>query len=203
MINKPQPLLIILSAPSGTGKTTLCHMLTDWNHSLVRSISCTTRPPRGHEVHGKDYYFISEDEFEKLASENRFLEHANVHGYMYGTLKDNVLSAWANNKHVILVIDVQGARQVREAFQNKNNVDLRGGRLVDIFIAPPSLSVAAERIRARGEDSEEAILQRIKTAESEIAASSEYKYIVVNDSLQRAFDELKQIIEMELSRSLH
>lgn len=193
------PLLIILSAPSGTGKTTLCRMLIDWNPCLVRSVSCTTRPPRGHEVNGKDYYFISEDEFEKFVSENRFLEYADVHGYMYGTLKDNVLSAWAHNKHVILVIDVQGARQVREAFQNKSDNALTQGRLVDIFIAPPSLSVAAERIRARGEDSEEAILQRIKTAEIEITASSEYKYIVVNDSLQRAFDELKQIIENELS----
>lgn len=191
------PKLVIISAPSGAGKTTLCDMLLQDYPELVYSVSCTTREPRGEEEDGVDYHFMATADFERLVDEKAFLEHALVHGNYYGTLAAPVRDALSENLSILLDIDVAGAAQVRKSLAALPADDpLRNG-LVDIFISPPSMAELRRRLETRGEDAPEVIEKRIRNAEGEIARAGEFHYHVVNDDLGIAYRELCAILEHE------
>lgn len=194
-------LLIVVSAPSGAGKTTLCDRLLAERDDIVYSVSCTTRQPRGREVHGEDYFFLSPDEFDRRVRCGQFLEHALVHGHRYGTLRSTVVDALASSRSVLMDIDVQGAAQIRKAIALSPPTDpLRRG-FVDIFIEPPSLEILKNRLEGRREDQPAEIARRLRNAELEMTRAGDYQYRIVNDDLDRAFAELKQILEKEQGRS--
>lgn len=183
--------LIVISAPSGAGKTTLCQRLLRDFPNLMLSISSTTRAPRGKEEHGRDYFFLSKEEFKKNIDTDRFAEWAQVHGNYYGTSKDVIEQAFAKGKSVLLDIDVQGAESLRKSYPK---------HCFTIFISPPNLKELEARLRARGTDSEAIILKRLKNAQSEIAGSAHFDRVVVNDDLERAYAELKNLISKQLSK---
>lgn len=191
-------LLLVVSAPSGAGKSTLCDRLLAEHPFMTRSISCTTRAPRGAEVDGRDYHFLSPAEFNRRVSAGLFLEHATVHGNQYGTLRSNVEEGLKAGKDVLMVIDVQGAASVRKAAKDLGGI--LGQSYVDIFVSPPSLEILRERLQKRGEDAPEVIERRLANASGEMARSREYQYRVVNDQLDRAYEELHAIVHAEHAR---
>lgn len=172
--------IFVISAASGTGKTTLVSRLVQQHPNVRVSVSHTTRPPRTGEVNGQHYYFVSEEEFVRLAGEGAFLEHAQVFGNYYGTSYESVQSMCEQGYDVILEIDVQGAQQVRQALPEA----------LSIFILPPSLSVLEQRLRQRQTDSEEVIARRLSEAVDEIQQALTFDYVVSNRSLQQAEEEL-------------
>jgi guanylate kinase len=174
----------IISAPSGAGKTTLCRMAAAHFPEIKNSVSYTTRKPRPGEVDGKDYWFIDDEAFDRMVEGGEFLEYAGVYGRRYGTSKKDLEALLEDGWSVILEIDVQGAARVRQT--------LKGG--VYIFILPPSLKVCEQRLVERGKDSPEEINKRLKIAEEEIRKASRYDYLIVNDDLKRAFEELKSVM---------
>ncbi|WP_457568926.1 guanylate kinase [Desulfurobacterium sp.] len=184
-------LLIVISAPSGTGKTTLVNLLMKAFPKMEFSVSCTTRKPRPGEVDGKDYYFISLEEFEKKIENNELLEWAEVYGNFYGTPKDKVIEALNEGKDILLDIDTQGALQVK-----KNYPDA-----VLIFILPPSLKELERRLRSRGTEDEETIEKRLLIARRELSLATKYDYIIINDQIEEAFDKLKSIVTAERWRT--
>jgi guanylate kinase len=187
--------LIIVSAPSGAGKTSLCDRLLQDYPEIVYSISCTTRLPRGEEVDGEDYHFLTEANFEKHVKKGHFLEHAKVHGFYYGTLRAPVDEALAEGHCVLMDIDVEGAAQVRAAVGKLPATNpLRAG-FTDIFIKPPSLDELHARLEGRSEDDEATIERRMKNAVGEMARAGEFRYHVVNDDFEVAYRELRGIIE--------
>jgi len=196
---KKRALLIVVSAPSGAGKTTLCNRLLAEHACMTRSVSCTTRAPRGTEMNGKDYHFLTSSEFNRRVSEGLFLEHAVVHGNQYGTLRSNVESVLEAGKDVLLIIDVQGASSVRRAAQSLGGI--LGRSYVDIFVAPPSMEVLRERLQKRGEDALDVIERRLVNAQGEMDRGCEYQHVVVNDNLEQAYAELKAIIHVEHGRT--
>ena len=189
--DKLKGLLIVISAPSGTGKTTLVHMLLKEFPNMEFSVSYTTRKPRPGEVNGKDYFFVDRKTFEKMVEEGDFLEWAEVYGNLYGTSKTQVLKALHEGKDVLLDIDTQGALQVKKNFPEA----------VLIFILPPSLKELERRLRSRGTDDEETIEKRLKIARKEIERAPLYDYIVINDFLEKAFEQLKSIVTAEKCRT--
>ena len=195
-----RPLLIVVSAPSGGGKTTLCDRLLADSPNMLYSVSCTTRPPRGNEVNGQDYHFLSKTEFERRVAAGEFMEHAVVHGHQYGTLRQAVVEALRSGKDVLMDIDVQGAAQIRRAAAAGEAI-LKNA-FVDMFVAPPSMAVLRDRLRNRKEDAAEVIERRLKNAEQELARWQEYDYLVVNDDLERAYAELKAIVTAEHCRNV-
>ncbi len=197
---KQRALLIVLSAPSGAGKTTLCNRLLAAHSDMTRSISCTTRAPRGAEQDGRDYHFLSVAEFNRRVAAGLFLEHAVVHGNQYGTLSSNVEAVLKAGKDVLLVIDVQGAAAVRHAAQARGGI--LGKAYLDIFVAPPSLDALRERLQKRGEDTPDVIERRLLNAQGEIERGREYQFRVVNDDLDQADAELQAIIRAEHERTL-
>ena len=172
--------IFVISAASGTGKTTLVSRLVQQHPNVRVSVSHTTRPPRAGEVNGQHYHFVSEEEFVRLAGEGAFLEHAQVFGNYYGTSYESVQSMCEQGYDVILEIDVQGAQQVRKALPEA----------VSIFILPPSLAVLEQRLRQRQTDSEEVITRRLSEAVDEIQQALTFDYVVSNRSLQQAEEEL-------------
>ena len=172
--------IFVISAASGTGKTTLVSRLVQQHPSVRVSVSHTTRPPRAGEVNGQHYHFVSEEEFVRLAGEGAFLEHAQVFGNYYGTSYESVQSMCEQGYDVILEIDVQGAQQVRKALPEA----------LSIFILPPSLAVLEQRLRQRQTDSEEVIARRLSEAVDEIQQALTFDYVVSNRSLQQAEEEL-------------
>ena len=176
--------LIVISGPSGAGKTTLCSMLLKEFPNLEFSVSFTTRPPRPGEVNGKDYWFVSKEEFLKRIEEGDFLEWAEVYGNLYGTSKSQIEKALKEGKNLLLVLDTQGALRVKELFPEA----------VLIFILPPSLEELERRLRKRGADGEEVIARRLKEAEREMEKAELYDFVVVNDDLEGAFKELREIV---------
>lgn len=172
--------IFVISAASGTGKTTLVSRLVQQHPNVRVSVSHTTRPPRAGEVNGQHYHFVSEEEFVRLAGEGAFLEHAQVFGNYYGTSYESVQSMCEQGYDVILEIDVQGAQQVRKALPEALN----------IFILPPSLAVLEQRLRQRQTDSEEVIARRLSEAVDEIQQALTFDYVVSNRSLQQAEEEL-------------
>jgi guanylate kinase len=187
----PRGLLFVVSAPSGTGKTTVVDCLMERSHGLFRSRSYTSRPARAGEVDGVDYNFVSRQDFEAMIREDRFLEWADIFGNLYGTGRAVTEAALAGGSDVVLVIDVQGARQVRTRLAD---------RAVEIFVMPPSFDVLASRLRGRNKDPEEAIERRLATASREVSAVEEYDYVVVNDNLDRCVAEIDAIIVAERIR---
>ena len=183
-------LLLVISAPSGAGKSTLCLALAENRPEVWVSISCTTRPPRPGEENGRDYNFLSPEEFEKRLKAGEFIETARVHDYMYGTLKKPVDDALAAGKDVALNIDTQGARSVKAHFPD----------CVRTFILPPSWPVLEERLRKRAQDGPDVIAKRLANARGEIGHLAEYDYVVVNDRLQDALDDLLSILRAEKRR---
>ena len=196
MSNK-KPLLIVVSAPSGAGKSTLCDKLLAEYSDIVYSVSCTTRAPRGAERDGIDYNFMTEEEFNARVADGDFLEHATVHGNSYGTLRETVSSAMQSGNSVMMDIDVQGAAQVRDALSRMDQDSPLVRGFVDIFIMPPSVEELRRRLIARGEDAPGVIETRLANAEDEISQAGLYKYRIVNDELDKAFAELRAIIEQE------
>jgi len=189
-----------MSAPSGAGKSTLCGRLLAERNDIVYSISCTTRRPRGNEVDGKDYFFLTEKEFEENVRAGKFLEHAVVHGHRYGTLRKMIDDAMRAGRSVIMDIDVQGAAQIRKFAGKLPDGDLLKKGYIDVFIAPPSVQVLKERMEKRAEDAPEEIARRLKNAELEMKSRKDYKYVVVNDVLDRAYGELKEILRNEAEK---
>lgn len=187
--NHSHGLLFIVSAPAGTGKTTLVEMLVNEFACVTRSISTTTRPKRPNEVDGVDYCFVAEEEFEKKVQEGQFLEHVTLFGYHYGTSKLQVEKLRAEGKHVFLVIDTQGALhlmgQVAATF---------------IFILPPSFEELARRLQERGTENYDSLSKRLQEAEREIATSTAYQYVIVNDQIETAYQVLKSIVIAEEHR---
>lgn len=186
--NAPQPRLIIISAPSGAGKTTLCDLLLKDFPTIQQSVSTTTRPQRPHEVNGQHYFFITMGEFEAKKQSGEFAEWAEVHGNLYGTSKNTINSLLAAGKHVLFAIDVQGALSLKALYPE---------RALLIFIHPPSMAELQNRLIQRKGDSPEAIEKRLKNAYTEVAWSQKFDYQIVNDNLQTAFQQLKSIILSE------
>ena len=168
------PFPIILSAPSGGGKTTIAHELLRRRSDVGYSVSCTTRAPRAGEKDGADYYFLSRDEFLRRRAAGDFAESAEVHGNLYGTLRSEIDRVLGTGRHVIMDIDVQGARQMRDAFPSS----------VTVFVLPPSGEVLLERLRARQTESPEQLVARLHSALRELRAIEEYEYVMVNDDLE-------------------
>lgn len=181
--------LFIISAPSGAGKTTLARCLNEALPNTAFSISHTTRPQRRNEIHGVDYYFVSEREFREMVDQGEFLEYARVYGNWYGTSKAAVSSLMEQGKTVLLDIDWQGARDVR----------LRMPGSLSIFILPPSLDELEKRLRERNQDSDGVIQRRMDQARDEMQHADEYEFVVVNDDFDHALRELCAIVSGERS----
>jgi len=193
-------ILFIVSAPSGAGKTTLCKKLVDLFPDMSHSISYTTRPPRPGEIDGLDYYFVNQDTFQRMVNGGEFLEWAEVHGYRYGTSRKDTRSLLTQGLDVILDIDVQGAKQIKSGQWSVTGGQPTNHSTIFIFVLPPSLKACEERLRARGKDSPEEILRRLKTAEAEIREVSWYDYIIINDEFDVALERLKSIVIAERSK---
>ncbi|TDY61807.1 guanylate kinase [Aminivibrio pyruvatiphilus] len=176
--------LFVLSGPSGAGKGTLRKKVFETVQGIRFSISCTTRPPRQGEKEGIDYRFISEEAFLSLLKEDKFLEHAEVHGHYYGTLREDVEQALSGGLDMVLEIDVQGAFQIREKMPES----------VLVFVSPPSLEELEHRLRERGTESGEHLRLRMKNARLEMMKAKDYDYVIVNDDAERASEELKSVI---------
>lgn len=194
-MKKTKPLFIVVSAPSGCGKSTLIDMLLQEYHDIVYSISCTTREPRGGEEDGIDYHFLAKDRFEELVAGDAFIEHANVHGNYYGTLKAPIEEVLREGNSMILDIDVQGAARVRDYVRALPDSDPLKAGYIDIFITPPSIDELRRRLEGRGTDSAAAIQKRLANAEGEIARAGEYMYRIENDDLGVAYKRLCDLID--------
>ena len=183
------PKVFVITGPSGVGKGTLIRELCRRVLGLELSVSATTRPPREGEEQGRDYHFLTAEEFARRADAGEFLEHATYSGHRYGTLRSEVERRLGEGTSVLLEIEVQGARQVRAAMPEA----------VLVFIAPPDPEALRQRLEGRGTDTPEAIDERLRTAESELAAQQEFKHVVANDDVERAAEELAEIVRSELA----
>ncbi len=191
MSSSGRGLLFIVSAPSGAGKTTLVERLVEQTPHLRMSRSYTSRPARQGESDGVDYNFVSRARFESMVAAGEFLEWADVFGNLYGTAAADTERQLSAGDDVVLVIDVQGARQVRRS---------RGVEATTVFVMPPSFHVLEQRLRGRSKDSEDAIRRRLQVAREEVASFEEYRYIVINDELTAAVDRLRSIVLAERAR---
>ncbi len=180
-------LLIVFSGPSGAGKDTILHYLLDQNSNTKLSVSATTRNPRAGEVSGVDYFFVSREEFLGMISGDRLLEFAEYCGNFYGTPKEPIEKWLSEGKDVILEIEVQGGAQIKEKRPD----------CVSIFILPPSVGVLEKRLRARGTEDEKTLQKRLKTAREEIQKAKDYDYVVVNDTVEGAAEQIDKIITAE------
>jgi guanylate kinase len=178
-------LLFVISAPSGAGKSTLCRAVLDRFPDLVYSVSSTTRSPRGGEQNGKDYHFITKDEFEKGIARGRWAEWAEVHDHYYGTSADFLNGELSGGRDILLDIDIQGTRKILQRYPDA----------VTIFIMPPSLETLKSRLQSRGTDSPEAIAVRLQNAAEEMAQKDLYRHIIINDRLTDAVGELIVVFE--------
>tara|TARA_B100000700_G_scaffold268229_1_gene308728 strand:- start:25 stop:678 length:654 start_codon:yes stop_codon:yes gene_type:complete len=185
-------LLIILSSPSGAGKSTLAQRIKSWDANCVFSISATTRKPREGEQNGKDYYFISEDEFRKKVSNGEMLEHAEVFGNLYGSPISPVLSSIDSGNDVLFDVDWQGSQQIKNS--------RLGEFVLSIFILPPSIKELESRLKLRNQDSDDVISNRMAKSVEEISHWPEYDYVLVNDDIDETEEKLKTIINAERLR---
>ena len=189
-----QNLLIVISAPSGGGKTTLCEQLLAARPNMARAITCTTREPRPGETDGEDYYFLDAGNFLKRVQAGNFLEHATVYGQSYGTLTAEVLGKLRQGKDVLLNIDVQGAASVREAALS--DPELKRA-LVSIFLTPPTVEVLEGRLRKRGTDGEAVIQKRLAVARQEVAQWKNFDYLLLSESIPADVQRAQAIVEAE------
>ncbi len=176
--------LFIVSAPSGAGKTSLVKALLASTPEIELSVSYTTRSPRPGEADGRDYHFVNRDTFLEMAKRGDFLESAEVYGNLYGTSQSWIQAQTAKGRHLLLEIDWQGAAQVRRVFSDS----------ISIFILPPSLQVLETRLKGRGQDSAEVIARRMQTARDEMSHVAEFDYVIINDKLDEAVQQLKSIV---------
>lgn len=184
-------LMIVLSSPSGAGKTTLTRKLLAENPDMAMSVSATTRRPRPGEVEGTDYYFVSKDQFAKLEADDEFLEHAKVFDNYYGTPRGPVEAALQDSRDVVFDIDWQGAQQLSQAAADD---------LVRIFILPPNMRELEKRLKTRAQDSDSVIAKRMSKSEAEISHWAEYDYVIVNEDIETAMNELRSIVAAERIR---
>ncbi len=184
-------LLFIISAPSGAGKTTVCEALLERTDRVKRAITTTTRPPRPGEKDGVDYFFLNEEEFREKLDRGRFLEHARIYDYYYGSGRDYIESQLEAGYDVVLVVDVQGARSIRQL----------GVEAVYVYLLPPSLSELRKRLEGRKTDSAEVIEKRFSRAREEIERFRDYDYCVINDDLPTAVADLEAVIRAEKCRT--
>ncbi|HEX2579313.1 MAG TPA: guanylate kinase [Rhabdochlamydiaceae bacterium] len=191
--NCPQGLIFVVSAPAGTGKTTLVDKLMHEFPSIVRSVSCTTRAPRSGEKEGKDYFFLDKKSFEDKIQKGQFLEYAKVFGEYYGTSGEFIKKTQAEGKHVVLVIDTQGALTLQKQFQGK-------AAPIFIFITPPSLAELKERLNKRQTENPQSMEERLAWAKHELEMVHHYDYHIVNDDLATAYAVLKSIFIAEEHR---
>jgi guanylate kinase len=193
-----QGILFVISAPSGTGKTTLCENLRA-TPDFIYSVSCTTRPPRAGEEDGVDYHFLSQDDFSQRIERGEMLEYARVHGNYYGTLKATVKEALEQGTDVLLDIDVQGAMTIR-----KTDDAMVRESLVDVFIMPPTIEELERRLRKRGTETEEQVQQRLQTGREESKLWRLYKYTILSGSMEEDLTKFRAIMRAEryLSRRL-
>jgi guanylate kinase len=184
-------LLLVVSSPSGAGKTSLCNRLRQEFPKLGFSVSYTTRQPRPGETDGVEYHFVSHSRFQEMAANDEFAEYAMVHGNMYGTAARQVSTALEQGRDLLFDIDFQGGRQLRNRFRDE---------VVLVFILPPSLRELERRLRQRATDAAEVIAQRLKVARSELAHYDEYDYLIVNDEFDKAYDALRAVYVAALHR---
>lgn len=182
---------LVISGPSGVGKSSVCKKLLNRDENLHFSVSCTTRRPRSGEEEGRDYYFLSRKEFDRRIQQGEFLEFAEVHGEMYGTLQEEVEKHVRAGNNVILDIDVQGARQVQSHIINS----MLGYYTEYLFIGPPSFGALEQRLRERATDEEETIRRRLSAAKEELQAWHEYTYLVINDDLDDAVAQVEAVLK--------
>ncbi len=185
-------MLLIVSGPSGSGKSTLAKQMLERFDGIEFSVSCTTRPMRDGEIQGKDYHFISQEQFSGHVANGDFVEFATVHGNSYGTLKSEVISRVENGIDVLLDIDVQGALQIKRLAEEN---PFFGRCLETVFVTPPGHAELERRLRGRGTDSEEVIARRLANSKRELELWREYKYIIVNDDLNTASEALSGLIK--------
>ena len=181
---------VVLAAPSGTGKTTIARALVGSAPEFVFSVSATTRPPRGDERDGVDYHFVDRDAFEAMIEGGELVEWAEVHGHLYGTPRANLEEAAERGEHVVLDIDVQGARQIRE----------RVPEAVLVFVFPPSLETLLERLDKRGTERPEEVARRLRNARDELERAADFDYVVVNDELDEAVGAVRAVVRAEAHR---
>lgn len=184
-------MTLVLSGPSGSGKSSIYRKALESLEGMEFSVSCTTRQPRAGELHGKDYYFISTDEFKAKVANDEFAEYAEVHGNFYGTLKSELSERMERGRDVLLDIDVQGAEQLRELCRAQ---EFFRRSCEFLFIAPPSFEVLEQRLHGRGTDSAEIIKRRVGNALGEISKWKDYNYIIVNDELDKAVIEFITLV---------
>ena len=184
-------LVLIVSSPSGAGKTTICKKLTQDIENLSLSVSVTTRLKRQNEIEGKDYFFKSDEEFNKMVKDKKFLEHARVFGYSYGTLKSEINSKITNGINVIVDIDWQGTRQIEEHIPDD---------IVKIFILPPSIKELEKRLGARATETQDSFKKRMSEARREISHYNEYDFIIINEDVQESVNKIKLILNSESLR---
>lgn len=194
----PSAVLLLISAPSGGGKTTVCRQLLATTPGLERAVTCTTRAPRGGERDGVDYHFLPMAEFERRVNAGEFLEHARVYENRYGTLKVEVLHRLRAGRDVLLNIDVQGAASVRAAAPGDAEV---AAALVTVFLLPPSLTELRRRLSARGEDLPEVIARRLAAAEAEMAEASRFDYLVPSGTMEADLAAMQAILRAEKLRT--
>lgn len=179
--------LFVVAAPSGAGKSSLCKALLELDSRLQPSVSHTTRPPRGQEKHGREYFFVSQQEFDAMVAADAFVEWAHVHSQRYGTSKKAIEDRMAQGADVILEIDFQGAVQIKKVFANA----------ICIFILPPSWEELRSRLERRGEDSPEVIDMRMKNAQIEVAQVAKFDFVIINELFDRALFDLKAIVHSQ------
>jgi guanylate kinase len=184
-------LLLILSSPSGAGKSTLAKQLMAWDPAIRFSVSATTRQPRLGEVDGKDYFFVSRDDFLRQARDGQMLEHAEVFGNFYGSPRAPVVAALENGKDVLFDVDWQGGQQIRQAMRDD---------AVLVFVLPPSIAELEKRLKGRAQDSADVVADRMSKSRDEISHWAEYDYVLVNKDLPAAFEDLKSIVTAERLR---
>src|ERR1700679_129896 len=184
-------LMLVLSSPSGAGKTSLSRRLVDIDGAVTMSVSATTRAPRVGEQEGKDYFFVSPSMFTQMVEGGAFLEHAPVFGHHYGTPKEPVMLALAKGRDVLFDIDWQGTQQLRQQ---------AGDDLVSIFVLPPSHAELERRLRARAQDAEDVVQARMAKANNEISHWAEYDYVVINDDLESTLAKIRTILDAERMR---
>jgi guanylate kinase len=191
MLNKRRGVMLVISSPSGAGKSTLCRLLVEEFPDIVLSISATTRDPRPGEKDGREYYFLTKDDFEKRLKQKAFLESAHVHEHRYGTLRDEVMGRVEAGRDVLFDIDWQGAQQIaQEAAKD----------VVRVFILPPSMKELSDRLHSRATDREDVIQRRLGRAQGEIAHWNEYDYVLINTVLDDTYAQLKAIYCAETLR---
>jgi guanylate kinase len=197
MARKKIPLLVLVSAASGAGKTTLVREVLAARPDMQRAVTCTTRPPRPGEQDGVDYYFLTAERFARLLAAGKFIEHAKVYGYDYGLLRAEVIKKLRSGTDVLVNVDVQGAATIRGIAARDSELQRS---LITIFLSPPSLELLAQRLRKRGTDSEPVIARRLRAAKREIKAWRHFDYLIITNTVELDRQHALAIIESEKMR---